>query len=314
MIKKPHFHNSFFISSIKKPFQVTFLVGISAGFLISCNNKNNVSIPRPDHIVIVMEENHSYQQIMWPGNAPYFDSLAEEGALFTNSHAVTHPSQPNYLALFSGSTQGVTGDYSLKDKAPLTSPNLGSELFKAGYTFKGYAETLPADTFTGRFYGNVPGYTYARKHCPWVNWLGDKENDMPFSVNEPLTDFPTNYNELPTVCWVTPNQANDMHNIGLFGDTASMQIGCRWVKNHLGGYINWAKTHNSLFILTFDEDQSNNLNPNQIPTIFVGQRVKQGKYDDSIDHYSVLRTIEDMYGLPALGNAKATRAIKNIWN
>jgi acid phosphatase len=281
-------------------------------FIASCQNKYKSALPKPDHIVILIEENHSYDQIMGSGNAPYFDTLAEEGALFTNSHAITHPSQPNYLALFSGNTQGVTGDDCLKDSTPFSTPNLGAALIKAGYTFKGYAESLPSTAFLDCDYAKVPGYDYARKHAPWVNWIGDKENNMSDSVNQPLTNFPTEYDQLPTVCFVIPNEANDMHNIGLFGDTASMQRASQWVKDHLGEYINWAKTHNSLFILTFDEDQGDDLNPNQIPTIFAGQMVKPGKYDDSIDHYNVLRTIEAMYDIPRSGNAKET-AIKNVW-
>ena len=63
-------------------------------------------VPRPDHVVIVIEENHSYSEIIGSSAAPYINSLAAQGALFTQSHATTHPSQPNYLHLFSGSNQG----------------------------------------------------------------------------------------------------------------------------------------------------------------------------------------------------------------
>src|SRR5436853_7889819 len=92
------------------------------------------SVPRPDHIVIVMEENHSYSEIIGSSAAPYINSLAQQGASFTNSHAVTHPSEPNYLAFFSGSAQGVTDDncgYSFGG------PDLGSELIAAGLAFGG---------------------------------------------------------------------------------------------------------------------------------------------------------------------------------
>ena len=65
-------------------------------------------VPRPDHVVIVIEENHSYGEIIGSSFAPYINSLATRGALFTQSYAITHPSQPNYLDLFSGSNQGVS--------------------------------------------------------------------------------------------------------------------------------------------------------------------------------------------------------------
>src|SRR3569832_2053845 len=67
-------------------------------------------MPRPAHAIYVMEENHSYTDIIGSQQAPYINGLAQSGALFTDSHATTHPSQPNYLELFSGSTQGVAND------------------------------------------------------------------------------------------------------------------------------------------------------------------------------------------------------------
>src|SRR6476620_3448910 len=70
----------------------------------------STSLPRPDHVVVVVMENRGYSDIVGSASAPYINSLARSSASFTRSHAITHPSQPNYLALFSGSTQGVTDD------------------------------------------------------------------------------------------------------------------------------------------------------------------------------------------------------------
>src|ERR1700744_4268853 len=99
-------------------------------------------LPKPDHIIIVMEENHSYADIIGNAQAPYINSLAQSGASFTDSHAVTHPSQPNYLELFSGSTQGIKDD-----SCPHTFSvdNEASELIAAGRSFVGYSEGLPAE-------------------------------------------------------------------------------------------------------------------------------------------------------------------------
>src|SRR5713226_5584660 len=82
------------------------------------------SLPLPDHVVIAIEENHAYSQIIGSANAPYLNSLAQQGALFTQSFALSHPSQPNYIQLFSGSNQGVTTDNCLT--SPLQTPNLGA--------------------------------------------------------------------------------------------------------------------------------------------------------------------------------------------
>jgi hypothetical protein len=84
-----------------------------------------------------------------------------------------------------------------------------------------------------------------------------------------------------------------------------------WIYDNLNSYIQWAKTHNSLFILTWDEDSYNN--SNQIVTIFTGQMVNAGEYADSVNHYDILRTIEDMYGLPYAGNAATAVPITTCW-
>ena len=68
---------------------------------------DNKSLPQPDHVVVVVLENHSFDQIINSEHAPYISSLAANGALFVNAFAIAHPSQPNYFALFSGWTQDV---------------------------------------------------------------------------------------------------------------------------------------------------------------------------------------------------------------
>ncbi|MGN6532574.1 MAG: alkaline phosphatase family protein [Ginsengibacter sp.] len=282
----------------------------AAFFFISC--KSTTTLPKPAHIVIAVEENHGYDQIIGSENAPYINQLAKEGTLFTNSSAVTHPSQPNYLALFSGSTQNVDGDECLMGKGPYTTSNLGAALIKAGYTFKGYSETLPKEGFPECSYEEKKGYDYARKHAPWVDWQGDKKNGLPVNTNQPSTDFPSDFNELPTVSFVIPNEGNDMHNIDLDGDTAAIKRGDQWLKDHLSAYVKWAKNNNSLFILTFDEDETASLIHNHIATIFVGQMVMETVNSSPINHYSVLRTIETLYHLPPSGNAIANN-ITGIW-
>ena len=109
------------------------------------------NIPKYDHVVIIFEENKDYGQIIGTANAPYINNTllgTDGGALFTNMHAETHPSQPNYIDFFSGSNQGVT-DNGKYDVPPMTTPNLGASLLAKGYTFKGYAEDLPSVGFTG---------------------------------------------------------------------------------------------------------------------------------------------------------------------
>ena len=266
---------------------------------------SQTALPVPDHIVIAILENHSYSQIMGSPAAPFINSLANDtlSALFTDSHGITYPSQPNYLILYSGSAQGVINDQ-VPSGNPFTTPNLGRQLTDAGKTFITYSEDLPEAGFNGATSGN-----YVRKHNPVANWMGTGANQVSEATNQPMTAFPSgDFTLLPTVCYVVPNLNNDMHN---GSDPARITTGDDWISNNLGGYIQWAKTNNSLFILTFDED--NRTSGNHIVTVFTGQMVKAGGYSTRIDHYSVLNTIENMYGLTYLGDSVTHTIITGCW-
>jgi hypothetical protein len=252
----------------------------------------SAAVPRPDHILVVIEENHAQGEIVGNANAPYITGLSTSGANFTNSHAETHPSQPNYLAFFSGSTQGVSSDTC--PKRAFTTPDLGGQALAAGIGFAGYSESMPSDGYTGCTSGS-----YARKHNPWVDFA-----DVPASANLRFTGFPTDFTKLPAVSFVVPNLQDDMHD-------GTVKQGDTWLKSHLDAYVQWAKTHNSVFVLTFDEDD--NTTANLIPTIITGAGVKTGTYTENINHYSVLRTIEDAYGLPHAGAAANATPITDIW-
>src|SRR5262249_55060753 len=137
-------------------------------------------LPRPDHVVVVIEENRDFSQIIGSLDVPYLNSLAQQGALMTMSAAVEHPSQPNYLDLFSGSNQGVVGTDARPAGLPFTTPNLGAELQAASFTFTGYSESLPSAGFDGDSFTTTPGQNqYVRKHNPWTNWVND-----PVGVNQ----------------------------------------------------------------------------------------------------------------------------------
>ena len=247
--------------------------------------------PRPDHVVIVVEENKSFNDIIGYSGTPYINSLAAEGALLTSYYGVTYPSQPNYIAMFSGSTQGVDDN---STPHTFTAPSLGGQLIAAGFDFGGYSQSLPYAGFTGGSSGD-----YKRKHNPWVNFT-----DVPASDNLPFTAFPEDFSKLPDVAFVVPDQEHDMHD-GTRGK------GDRWLRDNLDPYVQWAKTHNSLFILTFDEDDHDE--NNRVATLLVGPMVKPGRYDTRVDHYSLLRMLEDMYGLSHLGHAATATPITGMW-
>lgn len=260
----------------------------------------------PQHVVIVIEENKAYHQIIGSPNAPYISSLAAQGTLLSNSFGITHPSQPNYLALFSGSTQGVTTD-ATPANLPFITPNLGAQLIASGATFAGYSEGLPSIGFTGNNAGGSSGYN--RKHNPWVNWqqIGGPPyppNNRPPTTNLPFTMFPTDFTQLPSVSFVIPTQLNDMHD-GTIGQ------GDAWLQNNLKNYVQWARTHKSIFILTFDEDDGSA--GNHMATILVGPPFPAGAtWSQSVNHYNILATLEDMYGLPRIGNAVGAAPLSGV--
>ncbi len=249
------------------------------------------TLPRPDHVVVVVFENKDAADVTDTDDASYLRSLATRGAQFTDAHGEAHPSQPNYLALFSGSMQGVPDDRCPVD---LHGGNLARQLLDAGLTFTGYSEGLPAPGYTG-----CGGRDYARKHNPWVDFA-----DLPASINQPFSAFPADYASLPTVSFVVPDLCNDMHD-------CDVPTGDAWAQRNLGPYVDWATTHNSLLVVTFDEDRGRMAN--HIPTIVVGAGVVATTSDQRIDHFALLRTLEDMYGLEPLGHAADARPLTGIW-
>ena len=163
-------------------------------------------------------------------------------------------------------------------------------------TFTGYAEDLPAPGYAGCTSGD-----YARKHNPWTNFA-----DVPASANQPLSAMPTDYAALPTVSFLIPNLCHDMHDCSIAeGDT--------WLRENVDRYAQWARTHNSLLIVTFDESRSSSDRNNHIATLLVGEMVRAGPNGDRADHYRLLRTLEDMYGLTPLGRSATTTALGGIW-
>ena len=251
-------------------------------------------LPAPAHIVIVVEENKPDSSVIGSKAAPYLNALANGGANMAQSFAETHPSEPNYLALFSGNTFGLTSDACPVDAG--AAPNLASELLAAGYSFAGYSEDLPAVGSPVCSAGK-----YARKHVPWANFTNvPAANSLPF----PAFNNRSDYVSLPTVSFVIPNLDNDMHD-------GTITQADTWLFNNVSHYANWAVANNSLLIITFDEDDGGS--KNQIPTIIYGGHVKPGSYSAPISHYNVLSTIEEMYGLPKTGLAANAPAITDIW-
>ncbi|MFF5448052.1 alkaline phosphatase family protein [Streptomyces sp. NPDC012888] len=252
------------------------------------------ALPAYDHVVVVVFENKQYGEIIGSANAPYVNQLAAGGASLTGMKALTHPSQPNYFNLFSGSTQGITGDGCYAPQS-MTAPNLGQELIAAGKTFATYNEDLPSEGSTVCTSGQ-----YAQKHNPWFAF-----KNLPLNTGKTWAQFPKNdFGALPHLSFVVPNQCNDMHS-------CPVSTGDTWLKNNLDAYAQWAKANRSLLVVTWDED--NFLGSNQIATVFYGADVKPGRYATAYNHYNLLRTMEDLFGTGHAGNAATAVPISEVF-
>ena len=256
---------------------------------------NAAALPSIAHVTVVMMENRDYASVIGVPDAPYINkTLAPAGALLTNSHAVSHPSEPNYLAIFSGSVQGVSSD-----DCPLnfSAPNLGQELIAAGKTFRGYSESMPGNGYTG-----CDANSYARKHNPWVSFTNvPKSSNLVYHPNlVPGTG-------MADLTFVVPNLDDDMHD-------GTTQQGDTWLSKHLPQIIAWNAKNDGLLIVTWDEASPDN-GTNPIATILVGPMVKPNvRSSQHVDHYTVTRTIEDAFGLKCTAQACNRTDISGIWN
>ncbi|MGA8576496.1 MAG: alkaline phosphatase family protein [Candidatus Cybelea sp.] len=273
-------------------------LGSSAALPSAAHATAGAAVARPSHggphasyVVMVVMENRDYDLVIGSSQAPYINgTLVPEAALMTNSHAITHPSEPNYLGLYSGSTQGVTDD---SCPHSFSAVNAGQELIAAGLTFDGYSESMPNNGYTGCSSGE-----YARKHNPWVNFT-----NVPASSNLVYNGFVT---PPSTLTIVVPNLCDDMHD-------CSTQTGDTWLEKNLPPILKYDKKYDGLLILTWDEAAPDSNGQNQIATLLIGPMVKPGKYDQRITHYSTLRTIEGIAGVACTASACQASDIKKIW-
>jgi acid phosphatase len=261
--------------------------------LVFCGSVAATPPPKIAHVTIVMMENRNYPLVVGSAEAPYFNgTLIPQGVLLTNMHAIRHPSEPNYLALFSGSTHGVTDD---SCPHSYDAPNLASELASAGLTFGGYAESMPSDGFDG-CRGN--GGLYARKHVPWPNFT-----NVPASASTIYTGLPS---PMPSLSWIVPNMCNDMHN-------CSTRAGDAWLAKNLPPIVAWNAKNDGLLIVTWDEADPDLDGANRIPTVLVGPAIEPGTNGSRADLYNLTRTIEWIFNLPCISEECKVQPLAGIW-
>ena len=250
----------------------------------------------PDHIIFLWLENKDLDSIIGNKNAPFINSLVKKGTLFTNAHAITHPSYPNYVDFFAGDPNGVVDDACL-DSTNLSTPNLYTTLKRVHKSFAWYSEDLP-ENGSKVCVANM----YAAKHNPTTIF-----KNVPRRANKRFADLPINYNNLENVVCISPNLIHDMHS-------ASIKDGDDWIKTKMGSLINWCSTHNSVFIVYFDESGVNQ--DNRIPVIAIGKKVQADfKTNALYDHFSWTKTVSAMFLAPDswTGNLSNAKLVTDCW-
>ena len=259
------------------------------------------SVPAFKHVFVIVMENKEYDQVVGSAKMPYFNSLAKQYGLATNYYGIAHPSLPNYLALTSGSTFDVTSDC---NDCFVKAPSIVDQIEASGRSWKAYMESMPGPCFVG---DAAP--LYRQKHNPFIYY--DNVRNDPARCNKivPLTQLTADLaaHALPNYVWISPNMCSDAHDCGSSeGDT--------WLSTWVPKLIASPEWQDSgaLFI-TFDEGSSKKLTPESccmegngghVATLVISPLGKPG-YQSAVayDHYSLLRTIEDAWGMPELGGA-----------
>jgi phosphatidylinositol-3-phosphatase len=250
------------------------------------------------HIVVIVFENKEYGAVLGNTKAPTFNRMAQRYATLTHYYGVTHPSLPNYLALVSGSTHGITSDCTNCD---VSGPTLADPLEQAGKTWKLYAEGLPARGFT------APGSDgYAKKHDPFVYFRSVLDDPERAKRVVPLTQLGIDEraSTLPDFAFVVPNLCHSMHD-------CSVHTGDSWLRAQLPPLLALPRT---VVFVVFDEGTTNVHGGGHVPALALGTAVKpHSRYAAVTNHYGLLRTIEDAWGLTRLGRSAAARPIIGIW-
>ncbi len=235
---------------------------------------------RWDHVVVVIMSHRSYPAVIGNANAPFLNLLTRTGVTFTNAYAVERPEQPNYLALFSGSTQGVRSN---SCPHTIAGPNLATQLTAAQRSFTGYFGELPKAGFRG-----CRSAPYTTAHNPVASFP-----DVPASSIQKLSAFPKDFTTLPDVAFLVPSIDDDMQR-------GTVAAGDDWARRYLSSFAAWTNSHRSLLVITWDEGPGLD---NRIPMIAVGDGVRTGVSGQRVDHYQLLATIEDGFNLTRLGAA-----------
>ena len=278
------------------------LAAISVFMAVGAEASDTAKVPRLDRIVVVVFENKTFDELIGSPAAPTFNRLAGRYSLLTRYYALARPSLPNYLALVSGSTQGVGETCT---ECVFDAQNLADTIEASGRTWKTYAEGLPARGFTGAESG-----LYVKRHNPFVYFTSVVSKPARLRRVVPYSDFVPDLKrgKLPDFSLVIPDLCNGMHD-------CSVGRGDAWLEKFLRPLLGNPQLAGGAVIVTFDEPHGRDtIEKGRLATLVLGPLVRPGARSGTMyTHYGLLRTIEDAWRLPHLGKARTAAPIRGIW-
>jgi len=265
------------------------------------------TLPNFSHVFLIVMENEESTGVMGNNAAAYINTLATGHGLATQYFAVSHPSLPNYLALTAGSTFGIASDCT---GCYVNATNIADQVESSGRSWKGYLESMPSSCYVG------DAYPYMQKHNPFIYYNDVRTNAARCAEHVvPFTQLSTDLvnGSVPNLAWITPNMCNDMHD-------CSIATGDAWLANVVPGILASSAFQNGgVLFITWDEGESSagccgNAAGGQVATLVIAPNGVAGFRSTIAEtHYSLLRTIEDAWGLSALGQAASAVAMREYF-
>ena len=274
------------------------------GRALSLGAASALPASRGSHVIVIVMENAEYSEVIGSSHAHYVNSLAARYGLLTRSYAIRHPSLPNYLALTSGSTQGISSDCT---GCSVSAPNIVDQLEAARISWRAYLEGLPRPCFLGAGAGG-----YAKKHNPFAYYTDVASSPARCGklVGFDRLASDLRAGTLPTFAWISPNLCDDGHDCGV-------AAGDRFLARTVPALLRELGPHGML-LLSWDEGVSDArccavAAGGHVASIVAGPDVRRGARASSpIDHYGVLGSIEESLGLAPLAGAADPRSGR-IW-
>lgn len=277
---------------------VFWCAGCGSGALGNSGGSGN-PLPAPDHVFLVVLENHSFSQVIGNPSMPYLNSLAAQNSLAANYFGNVHPSIGNYFMLTTGQIETVDDAFA----GVVSDDNLVRAFAGAGKSWKAYMESIPSAGYIGP---DVP--PYVKHHDPFAFFTDVAGSDGLHATAQAANIVPfaqlgadMTANALPNFGFIAPNIVNDAHDCPGGGsacpDSLVLATADTWLKNNIDPLIHSPAFANSVLIITFDEGALTDLANvgGQVATVLVGTHVKTGfRSTTMFQHQSTLRLILDL--------------------